>query len=171
MTADRTGHTSTTSAEQFGVRSRKYARLRRLNCPNQLRAPLNFMSEMYLTNHQYLETLERLKGLVKAEKLDYYDDTTVGDKNTECTWGLCRDDLKLWPTIDLHLFPKEFPRRSDPKYRKQHHVCPNDFDPKDQNGCFYHCRFFQKKADGWGRQEVLTKIDELVAEFKKKYKA
>lgn len=128
------------------------------------------MNDIYLTNKQYVEALERLKSIVKTEKLYYYDDTTPGDKNTECSWGLCWESLKLWPTKDLHLFPKDFPKRSSPKYTKQYHTCPNDYDPNNENGCFYHCKFFQKRATGWGKQEILDRIEELLTDFKKNHK-
>jgi hypothetical protein len=128
------------------------------------------MSGLYMRNSEYLAAMERLKKIVSEKKLDFFDDTTPGDKDTSCTWGLCQDSIELWPTKELHLWPREFPQRLAPKYLKKHHVCPNDYDPTNENGCFYHCKFFQRKADGWGRQEVLTKIDELITGFKKKYK-
>ncbi len=120
------------------------------------------MSNLYLTNKQYLEALVRLKNIVNSTKLSYYDDTTPGDKDTSCTWGLCQESIKLWPTAELHLWPKDFPGRLAAKYRKKNHVCPNDYDSTNENGCFYHCKFFQGKAAGWGRTEVKNRIDELI---------
>lgn len=124
---------------------------------------------LYMSDAQYIGILVRLKDQINNVRLRYFDDTTPGDKSTMCTWGLCDDESKmLFPTSDLHLFPKEFPERRAPKYFRKDQPCPNDYDPANQNGCFYHCRFFQRKSDGWGKQEIFTKIDELIEKARKR---
>lgn len=92
----------------------------------------------------YNAALETLKA--RAANPDFpmrfYDDTTRGAKNTECTLGLCDDDIQ---------------EAADGVYfREGRHTCPHDaryFDGKGNrqppapgtntlNGCFYTCRIF-----------------------------
>lgn len=106
---------------------------------------IEMKKDLNLTDKQYQIALNNLVFLVKnGLKLDGFDSDTVGDKNTQCTWGLCGENPKVFNTADMHLFPAQLPGRLSPKYREHHHRCPFE-DPKngDQiSGCFYRCRYF-----------------------------
>ena len=92
----------------------------------------------------YIRTLETLNNRVQVGvPLKYYDCEDIGAKNTECTLGLCDDDIQA---------------SQDGVYRKKCHVCPHDkraftsdgkpvaFDQKDMlSGCFWHCHIFKGK--------------------------
>lgn len=105
-------------------------------------------TNLYLTDAQYEEAMARLKGVVEGggQSLQGFDDTTPGDKDTQCTWGLCGESASVYPAADMHSFPDLLPGRLSPKYRKQNHRCPfEDPKAKDQaSGCFHRCRFFQQ---------------------------
>ena len=109
-----------------------------------------------MTDAEYMEIMENLKRFVRSgAKLSGFDDNTIGDKDTQCTWGLCGDNIKVYPKASMHLWPDKFPERLAPKYTEEHHRCPFE-DPlgKDQmSGRFYRCRFFQQgqrpNVAGW----------------------
>jgi hypothetical protein len=114
------------------------------------------MKTIHLTQLQYVDALKRFReAIANGEKLEYFDDTTIGNKDTQCTWGLCCSDKKMWPK-DARLFDR------DPisiKYRKANHKCPMDKRNKDHDfGCFYHCRVFQGPKPT--RVEALKLYDE-----------
>ena len=116
------------------------------------------MSALYMTDAQYLKIMNNLKAFVNSgAKLSGFDDNTIGDKDTQCTWGLCGDNVKVYPDADMHLWPKDFPKRIAPKYLQNHHRCPfENPNAKDQiSGCFYRCRFFQEaqrsNISGWNQ--------------------
>lgn len=96
-----------------------------------------------LTDKQYLKAMISLENLVKSKtlKLQGFDDNFIGDKDTQCTWGLCGNNRDVYSDNNMHLFKD----RCSPKYRLEHHKCPfEDKEHKDQtNGCFYRCKFFQ----------------------------
>jgi hypothetical protein len=100
-----------------------------------------------LPMERYIEALKRFRAFIVAGgKLEYYDDTTLGNKNTECTWGLCCEDPKMWPEKMDHTFPHSFEAegRSTPLLPPEGHGCPMDKrEKKSRWGCFYHCRIFQ----------------------------
>lgn len=100
-----------------------------------------------MTDAEYLRAMANLKAFVEGgAALSGFDDDTVGDKDTQCTWGLCGDNRKVYPEPTMHLWPNQFPRRIAPKYLETRHRCPfEDPNGKDQSsGCFYRCRFFQQ---------------------------
>jgi hypothetical protein len=108
---------------------------------------MNDMSN-HLTDKQYKEVMERLAGVVKSGsiKLNGFDSDAVGDRDTQCTWGLCGENPFVYHSADMHLFPEQLPGRLSPKYKEKHHRCPFE-DPLARNqtsGCFYRCRFFQQ---------------------------
>lgn len=121
-----------------------------------------------LTLERRIVALERLRELVKTERLDGYDDTTTGDKNNECSWGMCRQDKKLWPDAQDYIWPYETDRVAPLGGAP----CPMDAERKlgDRMGCFHRCRFFQKKRYGGRptREEVIEIIDEMISKLSKK---
>jgi len=103
---------------------------------------------------RYLKALERIReSIAQGKKLDFYDDTTPGNKSSSCTWGLCSEDAEHWPDAEDHTFPTDFTRfgRMSPISRGEGDMCPLDRrqGQKDSTwGCFYHCRVFRSKKDG-----------------------
>lgn len=94
---------------------------------------------LYLPWDAYLSALKRLPAIIQSAELYYYDDTTIGDKSTECTWGLCSESEELWAIDDrLHY---------SHKYRQTGQTCPMERTEdraweQPASGCFYRCRFF-----------------------------
>jgi hypothetical protein len=110
-----------------------------------------------LPMHRYVAALERFKKFIEGGgELKYYDDTTTGSKNSECTWGLCDQSPEMWPEKKDHTWPHSFETegRSAPLLPPEGHGCPMDKrEKKSRWGCFYHCRVFQgPKPD---RQEAI----------------
>lgn len=103
------------------------------------------MSDIYLSDEQYLEMLKTSRSnLDKIKKISLYDCDDIGFKDTQTNIGLCNDFLLC--TKENALFPEQFPKRKDIKYRKNHHLCPLDSRKKsDGNGCFHTCMAFKRK--------------------------
>jgi hypothetical protein len=123
--------------------------------------------DLNMTDERWVAALKRLRERIAGgAKLVYFDDTTIGCKETQCTWGLCCNSKEQWPDPEDHLWPDQFEKngRVAPKYRKAHHRCPFDMREKDEKwGCFYHCVFFQK-GENPSRDEALKAIDALLKE-------
>lgn len=129
---------------------------------------------MSMPHARYVALLERQRARIEAGlALDYYDDTTPGAKETDCSWGLCSNDKEAWPDPEDHLWPDQFIEegRVAPRYMTQGQLCPFDTDktPRghvrdlgDPSGCFYRCRFFQAKTLGPApsRKRALELYDE-----------
>lgn len=106
--------------------------------------------QIYLTNKQHLETLERFRdAIAKGLKLHFFNDETIGDKDSQATWGLCSRKKIMWPDPETHMWPND-PRdqNSDEiygiKYLGGDQRCPMDKrEGESAWGCFYHCRIFQ----------------------------
>lgn len=117
-------------------------------------------SGLYMEHDRYLAVLERQRRRIEeGVPLVYWDDTTVGAKETHCSWGLCSTDAAAWPNAEDHLWPASFleEQRVAPKYRVHGQLCPfdNDRNPPghvrdegDPMGCFYRCAFFQARVLG-----------------------
>ncbi len=114
------------------------------------------MRPLYQSDESYFKTLAELKRRIEAGvPLDYYDDTTPGDKNTECTWGLCDDKIQAL---------------QDGVYRRHYHVCPQDgrffTETGERNqvvpeelasGCFWKCLIF-KGRHGASKERIDSAI-------------
>jgi hypothetical protein len=107
--------------------------------------------DLEMPDDLHLKSLKLVRELIASgEELIYYDDTTVGNKHTECSWGLCTDSKVAYPDPEMHLWPDQFTNsnRVAPKYRKKHQKCPFDIRDPDKitmNGCFWTCWVFQRK--------------------------
>lgn len=97
----------------------------------------------------------RLKRIVESTKLSGYDDTTIGSKNTECTWGLCSENPKLWPDRIDHTWPHDLKRIAPLNYQGH---CPMQMEKGNGSGCFWYCKFFQHKYKNPSREEYLEMI-------------
>ena len=75
-------------------------------CVKDLRRRLTWCKEaimykpetrVYFTHEQNLSTLERMKARIsESSSLQASDETTIGFKNTECSWGMCTADPSFW---------------------------------------------------------------------------
>jgi hypothetical protein len=116
------------------------------------------LKSMYLPQDRYIAALERQRARIEGGlELEYYDDTTIGAKETHCSWGLCSHDKEAWPDPEDHLWPGQFVEegRVAPRYQVKGQLCPFDTDQNarghirdvgDPQGCFYRCRFFQART-------------------------
>ncbi|WP_422928595.1 hypothetical protein [Singulisphaera sp. PoT] len=110
-------------------------------------------SDMYLTDAQHLHMLRVVRDrIAEGVPLDYYDDTTPGDKSMACNWGQCTD----------HGHTKSMLRRGTPKYREKHHRCPLDQvnqEEKKHSGCFWRCLVFQRPGNLPSKEQALELYD------------
>jgi hypothetical protein len=125
--------------------------------------------DLYLSAARYRAALERIRGLIAAGgPLVAEDSTTVGDKYTRCSWGLCSHERAAWPDADDHLWPDLFLEhgRIAPRYRQPGQRCPMDRReaPDGFQGCFYTCRIFlpQKGEAPMSQEEALRLYDEQI---------
>lgn len=100
-----------------------------------------------LPAERYLLALERMRQRIAGGlPLMAEDSTTIGNKYTDCSWGLCSDDREQWPDAEDHIWPQQFEREGRVAPLDIPHVgCPMDRrepSTKDMNGCFYTCRIF-----------------------------
>lgn len=113
------------------------------------------------SDESYRNTLRELRRRVEdGTPLSYYDSTMIGDKNTECTLGLCDNKLEAM---------------QDGVYREDRHVCPHDmryFDVYGARtgaaiepvvGCFWTCAVFQRKG-GSPQYRILAVTDVLATD-------
>lgn len=115
---------------------------------------------IFMPRERYVAALERQRARIEGGlELEYFDDTTIGQKETHCTWGLCSRDKEAWPDPIDHLWPEQYVEegRVAPKYMVKGQLCPFDTDknppghvrdPGDPTGCFYRCMFFQARKLG-----------------------
>ena len=99
---------------------------------------------------EYRIALERqLARLKQGMRIIGYDDTTIGDKNTECTGGMCWEGEELWGgRLAMRFMPAEGPHNGKQRARYRPLACPLDRrDNPSRWGCFYHCRFFNPEKE------------------------
>lgn len=126
------------------------------------------MCNIVLPQERYIAALHRLRNLIKEGKeLVAADSTTIGDKYTSCSWGLCSGEKEAWPDAKDHLWPDQFLERGwvAPLYRQKGQKCPFDSrkDDGDGTGCFFSCRVFQRKLKTPTREQALALYDEVIA--------
>lgn len=121
--------------------------------------------ELYQSDASYVKTLRELKRrLDNNTPLHFYDCEDIGNKNTECTLGLCDDSIE---------------RMQDGVYSGKGHTCPHDsrYVNKDgslnsdaessRDGCFYSCHIFKKRSTK--RQDVGNRIHAILERAEVKY--
>jgi hypothetical protein len=118
-----------------------------------------------LSDERYLAALIRVRDLIaKGERLVANDSEEIGNKYTECTWGLCSGDKKAWPDPQDYMWPDQ-PDRVAPKYRTNRQVCPFRRAPPSANGCFWSCMIFKPKGKPVPtREEALALYDAKIKE-------
>lgn len=122
---------------------------------------------------RYQDALRRQRVRLPTLPLVAEDCTDIGNKHTECSWGMCSQDPELWPSPDDHIWPESFLQdgRSAPRYGRD--LCPLDsryvvesgrmvVAKKTDNGCFYTCRVFQKHLRTPGREEAQQLYDAAI---------
>ena len=105
---------------------------------------------------EYRIALERqLARLKQGITITGYDDTTIGDKNTEGTGGMCWEGEELWGgRLAMRFMPAEGPHNGKQRSRYRPLACPLDRRDNDSHwGCFYHCRFFNPEK---GKKRITT---------------
>lgn len=134
-------------------------------------------TRLFMKHERYVAALERQRArIADGLELEYWDDTTPGDKDTHCSWGLCSRDKGAWPEAQDHLWPDAFIERGRvaPQYRVHGQLCPFDRDVNSRGevrnqgepmGCFYRCLFFQAQRLGPppDRKRSLELYDERIA--------
>lgn len=121
----------------------------------------------------HLMSLKLLREIIASGiSLGYYDDTTIGSKKTECSWGLCTESKEVYPESIMHIWPDDFEKhgRIAPRHRDENQKCPFDVRPieeKDMNGCFWYCQIFQRKKrkQRITREYALQLFDEEIERY------
>jgi hypothetical protein len=110
---------------------------------------------LYWSNEEYQKSVSKLQAIAKTStKVHGFDDTTPGDKSTECNHGLCNSSIK--PTASI--------------YRQREHKCPLDTRIENSSsGCFYECAYFQSHTKRIKKLN-LPSIKTMVLNFKIKQK-
>ncbi len=114
-----------------------------------------------LPHDRYILALERnLARIENGTLLDLDDCNALGAKHTHASWGLCTDDLEVFPDAQDHSFPLAFLERDrrTPLSGAHGDTCPFDRQevlkdgktvsgsaPGDTSGCFYRCMIFRPK--------------------------
>lgn len=130
--------------------------------------------DLYMSQERYYLALKRIRALIAdGIPLIFEDSTTIGDKYTHCSWGLCSEDPRAWPDAEDHLWPDQFlaDKRVALKYLRDDQMCPMDRRVSEgSRGCFYTCRIFQpKKCEPRieTQEEALHLYDERIALIEK----
>jgi hypothetical protein len=125
-----------------------------------------------LSLRSYLNALKvQRQKIVDGKKLSGFDDTTVGDKDTQVTWGMCHEDPDLFPDPEDHRWPYEFKSRGRYAPKSMPHRCPfrrvprfnkGEVDKTSPDGCFYECAFFRGQKPQ--KEQALAWYDEIILE-------
>ena len=129
------------------------------------------MSNLHMSDSRYLLALKRIrKSIEDGCPMMHCNSDVIGDKHSECSWGLCSDDPSHWPDAEDHLWPDQFKKngRIAPLYLKTHQACPMDRRMQagklDINGCFWSCRVFKRRKDAEvTKEQALALFDEAIA--------
>lgn len=141
-----------------------------------------------LSHERYVAALKRQRNRIAAGlPLVYWDDTTVGSKDTEHSWGLCSSDLGAWPDREDWIWPEREPdmrahstlTNNEPPYgqarvygvKSAPEGCQCPFDRNDNEtmkdlswGCFYRCMFFSPRGPKPDRDEAIRLYDIRIKE-------
>jgi hypothetical protein len=125
---------------------------------------------------RYVAALERQRERIDAGlHFEMWDDETIGNKSTECSWGMCCEQPSLWPEPEDHIWPESFIRqgRVAPRRLADGQFCPFDRREKPKPdlenspmGCFRRCMFFRPTTKRPDRARALQLYDEQLAKAK-----
>jgi len=139
------------------------------------------MGDLYLTDAQHISALKRMRDrIAQGGPLRAHDDTTPGNKSTDCSWGMCTNDPSFWMKDEL-MFPDRGPIRvgiladgspvlhESSKYHGEGQQCPfdrrNGTENKDSWGCFHHCRVFSRgRGEKTPTQEEALRLYDVAIE-------
>lgn len=120
----------------------------------------------YMSNERYKAALVRIRTQIEnGSELIAVDSTTIGDKFTHCSWGLCSCSPEQWPDKEDRLFDRDYPLAI--LYRQKGQNCPFDEQPDREfgpDGCFRTCRIFQNRGNPPTREEAIKRY--LITESK-----
>ena len=123
-----------------------------------------------LTIEQNIQVLKNLRKYILENDVKCYDSDTVGDKYTECTWGMCNNRKEVWDKPEYHTWPQDFIENERIAPISTQIRChfdngdPND--PEWLHGCFYRCKAFLQRVPS--RKETLDMIDKIIEEYERK---
>ncbi len=122
-----------------------------------------------MSNARYRMALVRMRArIADGLPLTHDDSSTVGDKYTICSWGMCSNDPEQWPDAGDHTFPVDFMDDGRVSAERQcDQLCPLQVThPKARAwGCFYECRVFQPTCRTPTREVALKLYDERIHEL------
>jgi hypothetical protein len=121
-----------------------------------------------LTEEQTLAVFRRIRAAIAdGQVLLMEDSDEIGNKYTQCTWGLCSDMSKYWPTPELHVFPQEFADSGRVAPLIPTVDCPmrTKPGPVTRHGCFWSCRIFRTHLKTPNREEALGLYDSAIADL------
>ena len=133
------------------------------------------MAHIIINNAREL-TLEQLRGvllrirnaIIAGKRLIADDSTDIGNKYTNCTWGMCSSVKAYYNSNKLQHFPKDFDdhNRVSQLPWPTGHGCPMDMERKTSHhyGCFYRCRVFQHKFTTPTKNGAVALYDEAIKE-------
>lgn len=134
-----------------------------------------------LPDNRVLVALKRLRKMVSNPTTTFraVDSTAMGDKYTECDWGLCCNRPEVYPDKQDWIWPEDRHgiRGKVEPVDVPVGACPFDRrrNPKEITGCFYTCAFrkvFDRPAQ-WPKQSrayALKMIDERIVEYERRVK-
>lgn len=104
---------------------------------------------MKLTFDRYIVALKRIREQINnGNKFEAEDSTTIGNKYTHCSWGLCSCNHEQWPDKEDHMFKRTIKQPLAVKYLSKRQICPFDKTNKQEpEGCFHRCMIFQDRID------------------------
>lgn len=104
-------------------------------CGACIKLPVNM-----LTPSQYREALKRFLQYMEDGGDPWYK---KGTPDEETAWGLCAQQVQMWPDRETHLLPP-FESEVIPKNLPTGYPCPMDRATDGRTpGCFFRCRVYQ----------------------------
>jgi len=119
---------------------------------------------LHMTKNDYAKVLRILRKKIDTGlSLSCVDSDTIGNKYTECSWGICMETPDNYPDESMRIRPELMAHnRVASKFPPEGFNCPLDKHPEDRWGCFYRCRAFQ---GGINREQALALYDETLKQL------
>lgn len=127
-----------------------------------------------LAKQQVLKILKIIRVAIQSgHRLDAEDSNEIGNKYTECSWGVCSEAKEYFPDPEMHIWPKsfveqdrvailEFPEGTWCPMRAVKVAGLHHTEGGGASGCFYQCRVFQRNLDTPTQEEALALYDEEI---------
>lgn len=160
-----------------GFEKEDYGKYFRVVCPSCVE-----LASRKMTNEQYKTWLILNRSRIWAGlKFVAWDDTTIGDKDTYASWGMCSDNIEAYPTPDYWEYGElTRPNTWDPNRirvieRGKKHFCPFDrrltnegdpqfvkYNPNAGSGCFHECLIFKEQITSNDRAKAIARFDKAI---------